>query len=67
MMISGLVDSETAAKQLGISRTSLYRIRYAYPDFPQPQRVGRTLLFDPRKLRAWRKQHPARPYNRSSG
>lgn len=57
--IEGLISAPQAAELLGVSRATLYRYSYVYDDFPQPVRVGRTVLYDPDRLRAWRAAHPA--------
>ncbi|GAB3561091.1 putative DNA-binding transcriptional regulator AlpA [Actinopolyspora lacussalsi] len=58
--LDGLISAPQAAELLGISVKTLYRNSYTYDDFPQPTRVGRTVLYDPDKLRAWRYDHPPR-------
>lgn len=56
--IEGLISAPQAAELLGVARKTLYRYSYVYNDFPQPTRIGRTVLYDPDALRAWREQHP---------
>lgn len=56
--IEGLISAPQAAVVLGVARKTLYRYSYVYDDFPQPVKIGRTVLYDPDALRAWREQHP---------
>jgi len=56
-----LLTSEEAAARLGISRQSLHNLTSTDPDFPPPaKRFGRTPLWSPADLDAWRERHPAR-------
>lgn len=59
MALDQLVTTDTAAEILGVHRNSVYRYSYTYADFPQPTKVGRTLLHDPAALQQWRDEHPA--------
>ncbi|MDP9640158.1 putative DNA-binding transcriptional regulator AlpA [Actinopolyspora lacussalsi] len=58
--LDDLLSAPQAAELLGISVKTLYRNSYVYDDFPQPTKVGRTVLYDPDELRAWRYEHPPR-------
>ncbi|WP_207631681.1 MULTISPECIES: helix-turn-helix transcriptional regulator [Actinopolyspora] len=58
--LDGLVSAPQAAELLGISVKTLYRNSYVYDDFPRPVKVGRTVLYDPTALHAWRHEHPPR-------
>lgn len=60
MTIEGLWTAEQVAEHLGIKRASVYRIAAKSPGFPRPQHVGRTPLWKPDEIRAWRASHPAR-------
>ncbi|MFJ9558341.1 helix-turn-helix transcriptional regulator [Nocardiopsis sp. NPDC101807] len=60
MDLSKYLTSDEAAERLGISRQVLYNLAYRDPDFPAPTKVGRTSLWDPEDLDAWRQRHPAR-------
>jgi prophage regulatory protein len=55
------LTSDEAAAYLGITRRTLWNLMRR-PDggFPQPRKVGRTLLWRTTQLDAWRAQHPAR-------
>lgn len=56
-----LLTSQEAADRLGISRQSLHNLTSNDPDFPEPaKRFGRTPLWSPEALDAWRERHPAR-------
>lgn len=66
MDISKLLTSEKTAERLGINRQSLYNLVSNDPDFPTPVKVGRTSLWDPEKVDAWRKRHPERKKKRAS-
>jgi predicted DNA-binding transcriptional regulator AlpA len=52
--------ADEAADLLGIERRSLYTYVRRLKGFPQPVKVGRTLLFDRESLLGWRAKHPAR-------
>lgn len=54
------MTADEAADLLGIQRRSLYYSVQRVDGFPQPQRIGRTLLFVEAELRQWRAEHPAR-------
>lgn len=60
MDLSHYLTSEQAAQRLGINRQSLYNLVNREPNFPQPTKIGRTSLWKPEELDAWRKDHPAR-------
>lgn len=56
-----LLASADAAQYLGITRQSLHNLASSDPDFPPPKkRYGRTPVWAPEDLDAWRQQHPAR-------
>ncbi|MFC0109239.1 helix-turn-helix transcriptional regulator [Kibdelosporangium aridum] len=50
-----MISAPQAAQLLGVDRNTLYRYSYVYDDFPQPVKIGRTVLYDPDTLRAWRR------------
>ncbi len=60
MDTEGLLTADQAAELLGIQVRSVYYSVQRVPGFPQPQRIGRTLLFAEAELRSWRAAHPAR-------
>jgi predicted DNA-binding transcriptional regulator AlpA len=60
MNLDGYVTTERAAELLGIKVPSVYLYARRLEGFPQPVRVGRTLLFVEADLLAWRKDHPSR-------
>lgn len=53
-----LISAPQAAELLGVTRKTLYRYSYVYDDFPRPTKIGRTVLYDPDMLTAWRDKHP---------
>ncbi len=61
MNIEGYLSADETAGLLGVKLTSLYTYVYRLEGFPQPRRIGRTLLFEEAAVRAWRDQHPAKP------
>ncbi|MCZ4602938.1 helix-turn-helix domain-containing protein [Streptomyces sp. Lzd4kr] len=58
--LEGWITSEEACARLGIAWRTLYNHHRNTPDFPQPRRIGRTLLWPPAELDAWRARHPTR-------
>jgi prophage regulatory protein len=60
MEIKGHVSTGRAAEILGVKRESVWDYARRLPGFPQPVKVGRTLLFKEEALRDWRREHPAR-------
>lgn len=54
------LTSDQAAARLGITRRTLYNLAQSRDDFPQPTHIGRTPLWEPADLDAWRAKHPAR-------
>lgn len=60
MNLSGYVPTARAAEILGVKVESVYVYVYRLEGFPQPIKVGRTLLFKEKALREWRKAHPPR-------
>jgi predicted DNA-binding transcriptional regulator AlpA len=61
MNIPGMVTTAEASEILGVKQESVYIYVRRLEGFPQPVKVGRTLLFDEAALRQWRLEHPARP------
>jgi predicted DNA-binding transcriptional regulator AlpA len=60
MTIGGLWTAQEVADHLGVKRASVYRMAAKSPGFPQPKHVGRTPLWEPEEIKAWREGHPAR-------
>lgn len=60
MNSADFLTTDEAAELLGIDRRSVYTYVQRLDGFPQPERIGRTLLFDRRALLDWRAKHPAR-------
>lgn len=60
MNIQDLLTADEAADLLGVERRSIYTYVRRMPGFPQPTKIGRTLLFDEQELLGWRAKHPAR-------
>jgi prophage regulatory protein len=60
MNLDGYLSTEQAAELLGIKVPSVYLYVRRLDGFPQPVRIGRTLLFDHAALLAWREKHPSR-------
>lgn len=58
--MDGLLTTEQAAKRLGIKVESVYTFARRLDGFPEPIRIGRTLLWPEGELDAWRAAHPAR-------
>ena len=67
MNIPGMLTTEQVAKALGVKKESVYIYVRRLKDFPQPTKVGRTLLFPEQAVRDWRKEHPARPRGGKQG
>ncbi len=65
-MLDGYLTSDEAAVHLGIARQTLYNLAASRDDFPQPTRIGRTLLWPTDGLNNWRARHPARRKARDS-
>lgn len=65
MNIPGMATTEQVAEILGIKKESVYIYVRRLGGFPQPTKVGRTLLFNEEAVRQWREEHPAR--QRGSG
>ncbi|WP_205650323.1 helix-turn-helix transcriptional regulator [Actinoplanes solisilvae] len=59
-MLPGYLTSDEAAAHLGITRRTLYVLAERSNGFPEPQRIGRTLLWSQDGLDTWRADHPAR-------
>ncbi|WP_346139333.1 AlpA family phage regulatory protein, partial [Saccharopolyspora erythraea] len=57
--LEGLISAPQAAALLGVTRATLYRYASTYDDFPEPVKIGRTVLYQPNELTAWRHDHPA--------
>jgi len=60
MDLTGYLTSDQAAERLGIARQSLYNLANRSPDFPKPERVGRTSMWPEKELDEWRARHPKR-------
>ncbi|MFM9595353.1 helix-turn-helix transcriptional regulator [Streptomyces scabiei] len=60
MSIDGLLNTQQTAARLGVKVESVYTFARRLDGFPQPVRIGRTLLWPERELDAWRAAHPAR-------
>ena len=60
MNFDDFATADEAADLLGVERRSVYVYVRRLKDFPQPVKVGRTLLFDRQALTDWRAKHPAR-------
>ncbi|WP_157865020.1 helix-turn-helix domain-containing protein [Streptomyces prasinopilosus] len=54
------MTADEAAGLLGIDRRSVYTYVQRMEGFPQPSKIGRTLLFERQALLDWRAKHPAR-------
>lgn len=68
MNTADLLTTDEAAELLGIDRRSVYTYVQRLKGFPQPERIGRTLLFDRQSLLEWRANHPARQrHERTAG
>ncbi|MDX5563791.1 helix-turn-helix domain-containing protein [Streptomyces sp. ID05-04B] len=55
-----LLTTDEAAELLGVDRRSVYTYVQRLEGFPQPERIGRTLLFERQALLDWRAKHPRR-------
>jgi predicted DNA-binding transcriptional regulator AlpA len=60
MNTDGFISTDQAAERLGIKVESVYTFARRLDGFPQPTRIGRTLLWPEAGIDAWREQHPAR-------
>lgn len=60
MNIDEMATTEQAAELLGVKVESVYIYVRRLEGFPQPTKVGRTLLFDRQALMDWRAAHPRR-------
>lgn len=60
MSIEGHLTADEAASLLGVKRESVYSYARRLPGFPQPTRVGRTVLWKRADLLKWRAEHPTR-------
>lgn len=61
MAPSELLTADQAADRLGIRRQTFFNYVQRDAAFPKPKdKVGRTPLWDPAELDAWRAEHPAR-------
>jgi predicted DNA-binding transcriptional regulator AlpA len=58
--IDGFISTDHAAEVLGIKIESVYTFARRLDGFPQPTKIGRTLLWPEAEINAWRKEHPAR-------
>ncbi|MFD5848296.1 helix-turn-helix transcriptional regulator [Streptomyces chartreusis] len=62
-----MATTDQVAEILGIKKESVYIYVRRLKGFPQPTKVGRTLLFDEASVRQWRADHPARQRGAGSG
>lgn len=62
MNIEGFLSTSAAAERLGIKVESVYTFARRLDGFPQPTKVGRTLLWPEAEIDAWRAQHPTRKH-----
>jgi predicted DNA-binding transcriptional regulator AlpA len=60
MNIDGFLTTTETASRLGVKVESVYTFARRLDGFPQPTRVGRTLLWPEAEVDAWRAEHPAR-------
>ena len=60
MNTEGFLSTDQAADRLGVKVASVYTFARRLKGFPQPVKVGRTLLWPEKELDAWRAAHPAR-------
>ncbi|MFD8772131.1 helix-turn-helix transcriptional regulator [Streptomyces sp. NPDC057889] len=60
MSDDSLLTTDRAAERLGVKVESVYTFARRLDGFPQPTRIGRTLLWRIHELDAWRAQHPKR-------
>lgn len=67
MNIPGMATTDQVAEILEVKKESVYIYVRRLKDFPQPIKVGRTLLFNEEAVRQWRGEHPARPRAAESG
>jgi predicted DNA-binding transcriptional regulator AlpA len=58
--IDGFLSTDEVAERLGIKVESVYTFARRLDGFPQPTKVGRTLLWPEGEIDAWRAKHPAR-------
>lgn len=58
--IEGFLSTTEAAERLGVKVESVYTFARRLEGFPQPTKVGRTLLWPEAEIDAWRARHPAR-------
>ncbi|MFD9248512.1 helix-turn-helix transcriptional regulator [Streptomyces bottropensis] len=62
--IEGFLSTAEAAEHLGVKVESVYTFARRLDGFPQPTKVGRTLLWPEAEIDAWRAKHPARKRDR---
>lgn len=58
--IEGFLSTAEAAERLNVKVESVYTFARRLEGFPQPTKVGRTLLWPEAQIDAWRAKHPAR-------
>jgi predicted DNA-binding transcriptional regulator AlpA len=58
--IEGFLSTAEVAERLDIKAESVYTFARRLDGFPQPAKVGRTLLWPEAEIDAWRAKHPAR-------
>jgi predicted DNA-binding transcriptional regulator AlpA len=65
--IEGFLSTPETAERLGVKVESVYSFARRLEGFPQPKRVGRTLLWPEAEIDAWRAEHPARKRRPADG
>lgn len=58
--IDGFLSTAEVAERLNVKVESVYTFARRLDGFPQPTKVGRTLLWPTTEVDAWRAEHPAR-------
>ncbi len=67
MNIDGFLSTAEVAERLDIKVESVYTFARRLEGFPEPKRVGRTLLWPEEQVDAWRAKHPARKRRAADG
>jgi predicted DNA-binding transcriptional regulator AlpA len=65
--IEGFLSTVEVAERLEIKAESVYTFARRLDGFPQPTKVGRTLLWPEAEINAWRAKHPARKRRAADG
>ncbi|MFM9635978.1 helix-turn-helix transcriptional regulator [Streptomyces turgidiscabies] len=60
MNIDGFLSTADVAERLDVKVESVYTFARRLEGFPQPTKVGRTLLWPEAEIDEWRAKHPAR-------